>query len=86
MENYSIQMSFLKRKNNLKHERNTNKKMKSTSSNENFLNNFDITLNNEDTKVVNAFAKYVTKNTNMENFYQLTKFSGKCMWKVIIFF
>ena len=76
-------MSFLKRKNILKHERNTNKKLKSTSSYENSLNKFDILTNNEDTKVINAFAKYVTQNTNMENFYQLAKFSGQCMWKVI---
>ena len=78
-------MSFLKRKNNFKHIRNTNKKLKSTSSYENSLKKFDIPTNNEDTKVINAFAQHVTQNTNMENFCQLTKFSGKCMWKVVTF-
>ena len=78
-------MSFLKRKNNNKYKSNTNKKLKSTSSNGNYLNSFDIITNNKDTKVMNAFEKYVTQNTNMENFYQLTKFSGKCMRKIIFF-
>ena len=72
-------MSYIKRKSNLESERSTNKKLKLTSPNEKFLKNFDVHRNIEDTKVLNAFAKHVTQNTNMEKLYQLTKFSGKCM-------
>ena len=78
-------MSFFKRKSNIEYERKTTKKLKLTFSDGNSLNNFDIHRNMEETKVLNAFEKQVEQITNMENFYQLTKFRGKSLLKFVVF-